>query len=65
MEILKRGKKLDYYYTMKCPHCGCKEFKKETDIMDVWRLYRRIGNTFILPTVQKNVVFKYYLVQKT
>ena len=19
-----------------CPHCGCKEFKKETDIMDVW-----------------------------
>lgn len=24
MEILKRGKKLDYYYTTKCPHCGCK-----------------------------------------
>ncbi len=20
----------------KCPHCGCTEFKKETDIMDVW-----------------------------
>lgn len=20
----------------KCPHCGCKEFTKETDIMDVW-----------------------------
>ena len=30
MEILKRGKKLDYYYTTKCPHCGCKfQFENE------------------------------------
>lgn len=30
MKILKRGKKLDYYYTMKCPYCGCKfQFENE------------------------------------
>lgn len=30
MEILKRGKKLDCYYTMKCPYCGCKfQFENE------------------------------------
>lgn len=52
MKILKRGKKLDYYYTMKCPHCGCKfQFENE----DLYGRIYELGTYLYCPQCQSTL----------